>query len=81
MSLEEKRNGMAPIPENLPSVVNPLQMLSMRRLESFGWELQFVRRRNMPEPIPVVMEPGSGKTGVLDADGNLVTQHQLHIRP
>lgn len=80
MNQNDKRNAMAPVPDNLANFLSALQMLCVKRLESFGWELQFVRRKGVPAPIPVVFEPGSKKTGVIDEDGALNTQHGLRIR-
>lgn len=43
-SWKEKRKDMVPVPDNLAEVLSPLQIRSLRQIETFGWRLHFVRR-------------------------------------
>ena len=75
------RNRVSPIPKNLREVPSDLQLLALRRIEGFGWDLRFVRAQNSENPIPVVSD-ASGKTiGILEDDGRVNLQHNLQIRP
>ena len=37
---EEKRKGMSPIPENLKEVMNKAQLMTLNKMEGFGWRLE-----------------------------------------
>lgn len=77
----EKRNKADPIPANLKEVLTELQLMALRRIEGFGWELRFVRRFNTSPPIPVVSDPGGKTIGILEPDGRVNLDHRLNIRP
>ena len=56
------------------------QVISLHRLESFGWTLRFIRQPLFQDPVPVVIQ-GNGKAiGILDADGRLNIDVDLKIR-
>ncbi len=56
------------------------QLLSLRRLESFGWTLRFIRQPLFQDPVPVVIK-GKGTTiGILDEDGRLNINVDIQIR-
>lgn len=56
------------------------QVLSLRRLESFGWTLRFIRQPLFQDPVPVVMQ-GKGKAiGILEEDGRLRIDIDIQIR-
>lgn len=78
---DDQREKIAPIPANLAAILNDLQLLGIRRLEGFGWDLRFVRRENLPKPIPVVADPGGQKLAVVDEEGKLDVNHGLNFRP
>lgn len=78
---DEQRNRQEPIPGNLRDVLTDLQMLALRRIEGFGWELRFVRRAGRKVPIPVVSNAAGDSIGVLEEDGRLNLNHGLRIRP
>ena len=53
----ENRTGMPPIPEDLSAYLTENQRLAVRSIEGFGWELKFVRRRDLARPVVVVSNP------------------------
>lgn len=77
----EQRDRMPAIPADLRSTLSESQMLSIRRIEGFGWDLKFVRRHGVKTPIAVVVDPTGKTLGVLEDDGRVNLQHQLKIRP
>lgn len=76
----ENRKRLPAIPADLQQRLTELQFLAVRRIEDFGWDLKFVRREGLKEPIVVVCNSGA-QLGVLEADGRLNLQHNLKIRP
>lgn len=76
----ENRKRLPAIPSDLQERLTELQLLAMRRIEDFGWDLKFVRRENLDEPIVVVTNQAGQSYGVLEADGRLNLQHKLKIR-
>lgn len=78
---DDQRERIAPIPANLATLLNDLQLLGIRRMEGFGWDLRFVRRQALPAPIPVIADPSGHQLAVVDQDGRLETNHGLSFRP
>jgi hypothetical protein len=76
----EKRNGGMPVPENLKQYLSDEQLQKLRQIESFGWELKFVRRPLFQQPVAVVISPGSNQIGILEPDGRLNLQHDVELR-
>lgn len=77
----ENRTGMPPIPEDLSAYLTENQRLAVRSIEGFGWELKFVRRRDLDRPVVVVSNPTGQMLGVLEEDGRLNLQHAYRFRP
>jgi len=42
--MEEKRHKQDPVPSNLDQFLNQMQMMTLNKIENFGWHLWFVRR-------------------------------------
>lgn len=78
---DEQRHRIDPIPSDLKSALNDVQILSLRRIEGFGWDLRFVRRAAGQPPVVVVSDPNGKTLGILDEDGRLNLEHGLRIRP
>ena len=57
----KKQKGMEPVPENLDGLLNPVQLNALRKIELFGWKLQFIRRPASTDPIAVITSPKSDK--------------------
>ena len=77
---EEKRKDILPIPDNLGELLNQQQMQALRHIESFGWQLQFVRRPMFQEPVPVILGPAGDKFAILERDGRINVTHDLNVR-
>ena len=76
----ERRKGMAPVPDDLHEFLNDAQMLSLQKLEGFGWNLEFVRRPLFQEVVPVLLHPDNGSLGVMRDDGTLDLQADIQLR-
>lgn len=77
---QERRGTQPPIPERLHNFLNKEQMLTVQFLERFHCHLMFVRRFNVPAPIPVVADSTRGNYGVIERDGTLNWKSALHLR-
>ena len=76
----ENRGASKPVPDNLKQVLNELQMLALSRIESFGWELRFVRRPDSQHVTPVVSNAEGTTIGVLEEDGRVNLEHEVRLR-
>jgi hypothetical protein len=56
------------------------QLDALVTLEAFGWRLAFVRRPLFRDPIPVLFHAGQNRHVVLQADGHIDAEPDLHIR-
>lgn len=77
---KEKRNGQPPVPPNLDEVINPDQLMTLRQIENFGWQLAFVRRPVFQDSVVVVSCADSKKYGVLEDTGELNLEHEVTVR-
>ena len=75
---KENRDRMRPIPANVEKLLNPLQLMAIRNLGNFGWELHFVN--GIEIPIPVVKGADGKAIGVIDEEGRVDTNSDLMIR-
>lgn len=77
----EKRNREKAIPDNVQDILNDEQLFGLRKIESFGWDLKFVRRPLFLEPIAIVAGPEGNAYGILEEDGGINLQlGELKIR-
>ncbi len=76
----ENRGASKPVPDNLRDALNELQIMALRRIENFGWELRFVRRSGLQNPIPVVSNTEGTTIGVLEEDGRVNLEHEVRLR-
>jgi hypothetical protein len=76
----EHRHHEKPIPDDLESMLSTFQVMALHRLESFGWELLFVRREVFHAPIPIVFSDAGNKVGVLEEDGHINLDLNIKIR-
>jgi hypothetical protein len=77
---KEKRKGDKPVPEHLEEVLSEMQMLALHQVESFGWQLRFVRRPLFQEPVPVVFSADGMKIGILEEDGRINMEPEIQVR-
>jgi hypothetical protein len=64
----------------LRAQLNEDQLMTLRDLERFGWELKFVRRPPFQDAIPVVFDADRKSFCVLRPDGTLEDNPALNIR-
>jgi hypothetical protein len=57
------------------------QVIALRNLEHFGWELRFVRRPLFEHPVPVLFDADTERYAILEDDGTVNEDHDLIIRP
>jgi hypothetical protein len=80
MSDKDKRKGEKPVPDNVEDLLNEDQMLTLRQIERFGWQLKFVRRPVFQQVIAVVVSSDGTQIGVLEDDGRLNLNHEVKLR-
>jgi hypothetical protein len=75
-----RRRGEDAIPANYKALVTHDQLDGIRKLESFGWTLTYVRRPKF-EPVEVVLLHSDGKSyACLNEDGSLDQQTKVRVR-
>lgn len=67
----ERRQDKVVTGAGLRALLNEEQLMTLRDLERFGWELRFVRRPPFQDPIPVVVDGDRKAFSVLKPDGSL----------
>jgi len=77
---KEKRSKMPPVPDDYENLLTPVQLMALRNIANFGWELRFVRREGIDVPVPVVKGADGQAIGVIDEDGNLDTHSDIQFR-
>ncbi|HEV8694725.1 MAG TPA: hypothetical protein VGQ93_11185 [Lysobacter sp.] len=64
----------------LRAQLNEDQLMTLRELERFGWELKFVRRPPFQELVPVVFDGDRKSFCILKSDGTLEDNPDIKIR-
>ena len=60
--------------------LNESQLITLNSLESFGWELKFIRRPLFQDPVPVVFDADRNRFAILQNDGSLDEEPGIDIR-
>jgi len=76
----DRRIKMEPVPGQLDSILNKLQMSAILQLESIGWRLWFVRRPLFQPVMPVLCNPTNSLTVVIEEDGASNYDHGMSFR-
>ena len=76
----DKRKRDKPVPDRLEEVLNEMQMLALRQIEGFGWQLRFIRKPLFQEPVPVVFSAEGDKIGILEEDGRINMEPDIKLR-
>lgn len=79
-SWEEKRQGKVPVPDNLDTLLNDQQLSALRQIETFGWQLHFVRRPLFQEPVAGIISPEGDKLATLEKDGRINLMPDSDVR-
>lgn len=76
----EKRKGEPPVPDDLDDRLNADQLMTLRQIENFGWQIAFVRRPLFQDTLIVVSSADGRKIGVLEEDGRLNMNPDIKLR-
>ena len=79
MDIERRSEGNQD-PESLDELLNELQLLTLSKMERFGWMLAFIRKPLFQDIVPVLFHPDSKKLGTLNGDGALNTKPNTRFR-
>ncbi|SMF51643.1 hypothetical protein SAMN02745866_03281 [Alteromonadaceae bacterium Bs31] len=77
---KERRNRSKPVPLNMGEYLNQDQTLSLRQMESFGWQIAFIRRPLFQDPVVIVTNNDQSKYGVLEQDGSINVDAMITLR-
>ena len=77
---DERRDRIAPVPDDYETLLTPMQLVALRNIAGFGWELRFVRRYGVDIPIPVVYSEQGHRIGVVEEDGRLNLESDIKLR-
>ena len=77
---QEHRGKIHPLPYNLLQRLNGYQLLSLKMVWRYGWDLKFVRRPLSLKPIYVVFNSSTQRYAVLEENGALKLGTGIHIR-
>ena len=79
MEIERRSEGNQ-VPESLDEVLNEAQLLTMSKMEGFGWRLAFIRRQVFQDIVPVLLHPDNRISGTLEGDGAFNTRREIEFR-
>jgi hypothetical protein len=77
---KDKRIGSEPIPTNVKDYLNQEQLEVLNKIESFGWNIKFIRRPVFQEPVVVITNKEGNSIGVLETDGRINLELDINIR-
>ncbi|MBS0213978.1 MAG: hypothetical protein JSR26_12520 [Proteobacteria bacterium] len=78
--MKEQRHAMPASGPSLKRRLTDDQRTALTEIESFGWELQFVRQPAYADPVAVVYDHRHGYFAVLEPDGRLNENPAIAIR-
>jgi len=77
---EDKRKGNHSVPDDLSEVLNEDQVLMLKKMEEFGWKLEFIRKPLFQDVVPVLIHPDKNSVATLEEDGTLNIHADFRIR-
>ncbi len=77
----ERRTQTKPVPRALEKLLNTAQLETLHSIESFGWELKFVRKPLFQPAVPIVFDADRSHFAIIEEDGRLNENPGLTIRP
>jgi hypothetical protein len=77
---EDKRKGKHSVPDDLSEVLNEDQVLMLKKMEEFGWKLEFIRKPIFQDVVPVLIHPEKNTVAPLESDGTLNIHADFIIR-
>ena len=78
--MDDKRQKQPAIPEQIAEHLNNLQMTTINKMESFGWQLFFIRRPLFQETVTIMHFPETGETALIEEDGTFNKSHSIYVR-
>ncbi len=78
--LQHQRGVVPPVPDDLMSFLNREQLLSFHNVERFGWFIKFIRRPLFQRPMCVLSNPDGSVLAVLENDGKVNQEAEIHLR-
>ena len=79
-SPKERRIDQKAVPDDIKALLTTEQLLTVARLEGFGWSIQFVRRPLFQDHTVVLFDPSGKRHAILEKDGSLDTTTDIQIR-
>jgi hypothetical protein len=79
-SRKERRKHKAFIAENPDELLNQHQMRALRQIETFGWQLHFIRRSLFQDPVAVIISPEGDRFATLEHDGRIDMTPDTELR-
>ncbi|MFT7558183.1 MAG: hypothetical protein ACI93R_000075 [Flavobacteriales bacterium] len=76
----ERRGSECAVPLNLREFLNEDQRQTLRKMESFGWHLAFIRRPLFQEPVAIVANSEDSEFSVLEKDGSINNEPDVFLR-
>ncbi len=77
---KERRQAGNQVPDNIKEILNEQQLLTLRKVESYGWYIQFIRRPSFQTPVAVLFHPDNDNLVTLEEDGTLDPQTGIKVR-
>ena len=77
---DDKRKGENPVPDNLNKYLNDAQLSELHTIESFGWQVKFIRRPLFQDVVVVVVNPDGSSICVLEEDGTVNHNPDITLR-
>ena len=76
----ERRNEGNQLPTHPDEALNEMQLITLKKMEQFGWILAFIRRPLFQETVTVLRHQDCHKFSILNEDGTLNSQHDFALR-
>lgn len=78
--MDDRRKKEAILNSKLEGRLNEAQASTLHSLESFGWELKFVRLPLFQDAVPVVFDGSRDHFAIIEPDGTLNENPDIDIR-
>ena len=77
---KEKHKDMVPVTNDLYERLNQNQLRALRQIETFGWQLHFLRSPLFHDSEAVILSPKGDKFAILECDGRINMTADLTVR-
>ena len=78
--MQRTRGKQPAIPTNWQRYLNESQMMTYRTTSNFGWDLYFIRRILVDEPIVVMCNHLTKEIGVIEDSGDFNRNPDIQLR-